>query len=198
MPKKERALPQPPRKKTGPGFSQEEETGGLVFDKLQEAMAEGRMEEFMKENMPEGQHARKLVEIMMGMSGGGPFTGKMEGAEGNAPNKTGANSSEAGKPPMKVPKDVLQAAMEGNVGTLADLLKREHGEPGPQRGKKKTEGGTIHKEGPLPEEKNVSLLEKEIMDSLLEIAVDNNLDMDWLIYRALKLYIKKYRETGQL
>lgn len=202
MPKKEkekeRPLPRPPRKKAERGFSGREEAGGLMFDKLQEAVAQGRVEEFMEENMPEGQYSRKLAEMMMGMSGAPLALRPERPEEGNGPGM-----KEAERPTLKVPKDVLQAAMEGNVNTLSDLLKREQGHPAaPTRRKKSAppsgEGKALPGEKEGREEKNGSLLEKEVIDSLLEISVDNNLPMDWLIYRALKLYIKKYRETGQL
>ena len=206
MPKKEHPLPRPPKKRGGHAFTENPETGGLIFDKLQEAVAEGKVEEFMKENMPEGQYARKLTEMMMGMSGV-PFAGKAETGAGAEPaiprlveNIPGIKDGEAESPMMKVPSDVLQAAMEGNLNTLKDLLKREHEGflSGPQPGKKKGGGVGQEEQKESLEEKNGSLVEKEIIDSLFEIAVDNNLDMDWLIRRALKLYIKKYRETGQL
>ncbi len=207
MPKKEkeRSLPQPPRKKTRPGFHEQPEREGLVFDKLQEAMAEGKVEEFMKENMPEGEYARKLAGLMMGMSGV-PFAERPAGPASGPSQEMKADETE--RPMLQVPEDVLQAALAGNVSTLAGLLGREHGKKQkPQPGKKKEKGGAAYSESRAegqPEkkeelaERNGSLLEKEIVDSLLEISVDNNLAMDWLIYRALKLYIKKYRETGQL
>ncbi len=199
--KKERPLPRPPRKKAEQGFSGREEAGGLMFDKLQEAIAQGKVEEFMKENMPEGQYARKLAEMMMGISGS-TLAFRPEGPEGKEGNGPGMKEDEAERPMLKVPKDVFQAAMEGNVNTLADLLKGEQVKTGAPLQKKK--GMPPHEkekeqpEGKEREEKSGSLLEKEVIDSLLEISVDNNLSMDWLIYRALKLYIKKYRETGQL
>ncbi len=211
---KERPLPQPPGKKEKrlPGPSGREETGGLIFDKLQQAIAEGKAEEFMKENLPggpEGEYARKLAGMMMEMSGV-PFSGGQEGGYGGAApeQKKGSEKKknpedkggEGERPMTKVPQDVLQAAMAGNVSVLADLLKQEYG------GLKKEYGGLEreHAEeqpgaaGQKEQPNNGSLLEKEVLDSLFEISVDNNLAMDWLVYRALKLYIKKYRETGQL
>ncbi|MDA8089094.1 MAG: hypothetical protein M0Z61_02545 [Nitrospiraceae bacterium] len=197
MPKKERPLPRPPRKKGRHGFTEQTETEGLVFDKLQQAMAEGRAEEFMKENLPEGEYARKLTDIMMGMSG--VSFDVNQNITSGGPDKLEAKDKEADRPLAKVPKDVLQAAMEGNIGSLTDLLKREHEKSAPHPGKGKGKSGGLQAEEMKGlEEKNGSLLERDIMESLYEISVDNNLSIDWLLYRALKLYIKKYRETGQL
>ncbi|MDA8156415.1 MAG: hypothetical protein M0Z52_08195 [Actinomycetota bacterium] len=199
MPRKGRPLPEPPR---GKMFGESAGGGGLIFDRLQEAAAEGKLEKFIHDNIPGGGYAQKLTEMMMGMSGmpvtGMPPSGKPEAKEGGAAKG-------------KVPTDVLQAVREGNVGTLQGLLKREHekhevtagmaaGVIAGGKGAKKKKGKA---EDAMAGQANAaqftgSLVEKEVIDSLMEIAVDNGLQMDWLIMRALKLYVKKYQETGQL
>ncbi|MDA8173190.1 MAG: hypothetical protein M0018_01215 [Nitrospiraceae bacterium] len=199
MPRKGRPLPEPPR---GKRFGESAGGGELIFDKLQEAAAEGKLEKFIHDNIPGGGHAQKLTEMMMGMSGmpvtGMPPSGKPEAKAGGAAKE-------------KVPTDVLQAVREGNVGALQGLLKREHekhevaagtaaGVIAGGKGAKKKKGKA---EDAMAGQVNAvqftgSLVEKEVIDSLMEIAVDNGLQMDWLIMRALKLYVKKYQETGQL
>ncbi|MDA8170395.1 MAG: hypothetical protein M0033_11725 [Nitrospiraceae bacterium] len=182
MPKKKRALPQPPGRR---GFAAGEgpKKEGLMFDELQEAMAGGQksLEEFMKKNIPEGEYSRRLTEMMMGMSGIPVAKGK-----GGEAAPEGTESPETAQ--MKVPEDILHAAHEGDVQTLKNLLAR-------QQGKSEVSKGP---EGPEESEDKQSLMEKEIMDSLYEISVDNGISMDWIIQRALKLYIRKYRDTGQL
>lgn len=193
MPKKERPLPQPPR---GKRFSEAAGKDELMFDKLQEAAAEGRLEKFIQENVPGGEYAQRLTEMMMGMSGM-PVT-----PAATAPGKSEGEKAGAGM--EHVPSDILQAVREGNVETLQGLLKREHGKhedtaggKGPKKGKgKRAEEVMAGQDNAV--QFSGSLIEKEVIDSLLEIGVDNGLSMDWLILRALKLYIKKYRETGQL
>ena len=44
----------------------------------------------------------------------------------------------------------------------------------------------------------VSAPEKEVLDSLMKIASENNASIDWLILRALKLYIEEHEKTGRL
>ena len=67
----EKPLPKPPstpfgRKRAG---EQREEQEPLTADRMAAAMAEGKIEEFLKKEMPDNEHARKLANMMMGMSG---------------------------------------------------------------------------------------------------------------------------------
>lgn len=188
MPGKKRALPEPPGRKGGgrtvPGGE------GLIFDELQMAMAGGekKLEEFMKENLPEGKYARKLTELMMGMSGMAPLE----------------NPSRA--PGREMPEEMLHAARSGDVRELSKLLASERetkSAPAKEvkksgKGKKPAAATPKGGEALQTEAGGQSLMEKELVDSLYEISVDMGLPMDWLIQRALKLYIRKYRETGQL
>lgn len=212
MPKKKRVLPEPPGRRAPLGGPEKE---GLIFDGLQEALAGGKLEEFMKENIPEGKYARKLTEMMMGMSGLSMPEEKKE-----IPVEEGKSAeTRPGGMEMKLPEDIFRAAHEGDVQTLSRLLMREQGKgksAPPEKGRKGKKGPAVSPEGQpantgepkggilmsgpgvSEEAGEQSLIEKEIIDSLFEISVDNGLQMDWLIQRALKLYVKKYRETGQL
>jgi len=50
-------------------FEEQGEDGGLIADKLAAAMAEGKIDEFMKQELPDNEYARKLAQMMMGISG---------------------------------------------------------------------------------------------------------------------------------
>lgn len=190
MPRKEHALPEPPRDKKRVRESSGKEKDGLIFDKLQEAMAGGRLEKFIRENIPGGEYARRLTGLMMGMSGMPPRHGAEE--------KKGADKSK--NKMEELPADVLHAVREGNAEKLQGLLEREQERrSGLGRGKKKEEAAGDAMAGQANAVQSPdSLIEKEVIDNLMEIGVDNGLSMDWLILRALKLYIRKYMETGQL
>jgi len=41
-------------------------------------------------------------------------------------------------------------------------------------------------------------IEKEVLDQMLEIAAANSVSLDWLILRAMKVYVEEYRKTGKL
>ena len=43
-----------------------------------------------------------------------------------------------------------------------------------------------------------SSLEKQLLDDLVKIAADNSVTLDWLISRALALYVRDYTATGRL
>jgi len=41
-------------------------------------------------------------------------------------------------------------------------------------------------------------IEKEVLDELIKIASANSVTLDWLIMRALKVYMQEYQKTGKL
>ena len=70
MSEKEKPLPRPPKTPFGRNrFEQREEDAPLMADRMAAAMAEGKLEEFMKEEMPDNDYARALASMMMGMTG---------------------------------------------------------------------------------------------------------------------------------
>jgi len=73
--KKNKPLPRPP--KTPFGRRRAEPDGGqdLLADKMAEAAALGKLDEFISHELPNSEHARKLAEMMMGMTGMMPGTG---------------------------------------------------------------------------------------------------------------------------
>jgi len=198
MSKKEKPLPKPPntvfgRKKQ---FEQPEEQGALLADRMAAAMAEGKLEEFLKQEMPDNEYARNLATMMMGMTGMMP--------SGDAPTPSRAHESKeqpqsseiaaSGQTPSaeEVPEEVKQAIQSGDVKGLMDVLRREH--------QKRMPG---EETGP-PEEAAVSprvdqpTIDKELIDALIQIAKDNSVTMDWIILRAIKVYVEEYRKTGKL
>ncbi len=71
MSDKERPLPKPANKAFGRKNSseQQEEQGSLLADRMAAAAAEGKLEEFLKQEMPDNEYARNLANMMMGMTG---------------------------------------------------------------------------------------------------------------------------------
>ena len=70
MPESDRPLPTPPRSRFGRDSGEEAgSASGMISDRMALAAAEGRLEEFLQHEIPEGDHARSLAMMMMGMSG---------------------------------------------------------------------------------------------------------------------------------
>lgn len=184
MLKKNKPLPKPPKAPFGRQrrFEEDEENAPLLADEIAKAMAEGNLDEFMKHEIPDSEHARKLVSMMMGMSG-------MQTPENISPKP---EKKEDTARPATLPDDVLTAVQAGDVGSLKELLRSEHekrttGKEKPQRKKKAKE---------KPSE--LSSPEKRVLDELMKIASENNVSIDWITLRALKIYIQGYKKTGNL
>jgi hypothetical protein len=196
MPKKEKSLPKPPSTPFArKGHDDEKKSPFLLADRMAMAMAEGRLEEFLIEEMPDNEKARKLAELMMGMTGMlSPGGISQRGKE-----ERGGNAGEPEKPltqetvGIMPPDDVLEAVKAGDIKDLMGLLRREH--------VKLTTG---EGESPAAEEDTHSApqkqasISKEVVDHLIEIARDNDLALDWVVLRALKLYAREYQRTGNL
>ena len=41
-------------------------------------------------------------------------------------------------------------------------------------------------------------IDAALVDELLRISTDNDVTVDWLMLRAVKLYVEEYRKTGKL
>ncbi|MFO0754550.1 MAG: hypothetical protein U0411_14650 [Thermodesulfovibrionales bacterium] len=214
MSKEERPLPKPPstpfgRKKQ---FGAAESDMTLLSDRLAMAMAEGKIEEYLQKEMPDNEYARSLTMMMMGM------TGSMSGTTGIMPpglftvspaagappeagakpeaGKDGAQDAEAGEP-AGLPIDLMKAVQAGEVTEVMDILRREHSKAHPG-----TEAASPA--GPAPAPAPASNLtrepsvEEEVVNTLAGIAEENGVSVDWLILRALKMYVKEYQKTGRL
>jgi hypothetical protein len=194
----ERPLPKPPstpfeRRK---GFERRDEEVPLMADHIASAMANGTLDEFLRQEIPDNEHARKLAMMMMSMTGMLPAE-DISTAKAKEPDRQ-SQTPAAGEPSQEMPsaveppEDVCQAVREGDVKGLMGLLAKEYnarvsGVEAFTAGEK-----TIH---PSPDR---TMIEKEIIDQLINIAAENSLSLDWLITRALTLYVQEYKKTGRL
>ncbi len=199
MSKKDKPLPKSPstpfRKKRA---FEEKENETLMADQLAIAMAEGKLDEYIKKELPDNEHARKLTEMMMGMTGmSGMMPAGLPGMPSTeketAPNETETAGAEEDDSAVKPPDDVVSAVKGADVDGLMKLLKREH---------VKRHGG---KDEPVVEDKkdkastqSQATIEKEVLEEMFNIAADNSLSLDWIFFRALKKYVKEYQKTGNL
>jgi hypothetical protein len=188
MSKQDKPLPKPPKTPFGKKkrFEHDKEKTPLLADEMAMAMAKGTLDDFIQREVPDNEHARKLVEMMMGM------TGMMPSGGGTKGEKAEEQKSPREKENVSLPDDVMKAVMSGNTNDVMELLKREH--------EKRNPGTGISSE---KKEKKVSpdeitSQEKELAETLKKIADDNSVSVDWLMMRALKLYIQQYRESGKL
>jgi hypothetical protein len=192
--KKDRPLPKPPKIPFGRQRPDEnvEDQGSLLADRLATAMAQGRLEEFLKNEMPDNEYARNLASMMMGMTGMMPIGSQ---SAPRSPEQTDASqprrSGDAG-PAGDVPEEVRAAAQSGDVKGLMDLLRQEQkkrmpgAEPGPEE------------ETAAPRPGEQPAIDKDVIDALIRIASDNSVTLDWLILRAIKVYVQEYQKTGRL
>ncbi len=192
MTENERPLPRPPKtpfRKRRPG---EDESGQeLMADKMAEAAAQGKLDEYLERELPDSKEARALARMMMGMTGMMPA--------GTTPLKPGQEIAEgpAREPAADVSPDVMKAVHGGDVKGLMDILRREHGKrsPGAEAGRPPTETTVPPAEpGGQPQQ----AIDKELIDALIRIAADNSVTLDWIILRAIKVYVEEYRRTGRL
>ena len=159
-----------------------------MADRMAAAMAEGTLDEFMKQELPDNEHARTLAMMMMGMSGMMPPQG-LPSVQGNEPRAESVN------PPSEPSEDVLKAAKEGDVKGLKDILQREHKKRSSATG---SIGDNIAPEKTEDDSPAIGKVEKETLDQLMDIASRNNLSMDWIVLRALRVYVEGYHKTGRL
>ena len=202
MSKKEKPLPKPPsspfgRKKSfeDPGSSEP-----LLADRMAMAMSEGTLDEFLQEEIPDSEYARKLAEMMMGFTGMMPpeaAPSAPEAREKKAPdrrsNKRGRGKPGKASPDVDPPEEVVKAVQSADVEGLMDLLKKEHNK---RQGIKEEKPAKPQKKSSPP--KNSAAIEKEILDQLIKIASENNLPLDWIVLRALTRYVQEYKKTGSL
>jgi len=216
MTEPDRPLPTPPRSRFGRD-SQEEAgaTSGMISDRMALAAAEGRLEEFLQHELPEGDHARNLAMMMMGMSGMLPTEMPAGPAQTGSPN--GAPPQAAALPAAvspAVPPEVLAAIQQGDVANLMGILRAEHA--------KRSDQGVAGDEAPpataahdavrptspspvpspvppaAPATEGRAGIDAAIIDDLIRIGADNDVTVDWLMLRAVRLYVEEYRKTGRL
>ena len=218
MSESDRPLPTPPRSRFG--RDSQEEAGpasGMVSDRMALAAAEGRLEEFLQHEIPEGDHARNLAMMMMGMSGMMPPPGVSGPLPGAPTGEPAVAAFVPAQPPLPdapggaagaVPPEVLAAIEQGDVASLASLLRAEQerrtGEPFPGAGAAQPAPSPLATPGALPPAGAGPLaapragIDAAIVDELIRIAAANDVTVDWLMLRAVKLYVEEYRKTGRL
>ncbi len=198
MSNKEKPLPKPPRRAFGgkKHVGQEEEQGALLTDRIAAAMAEGKLEEFFKQEMPDNEYARNLATMMMSMTGMLPEGGGRSSSQ--PPERTeGASSAGHGaRDAMSrtdvVPGDVKDAIQGGDVKGLMELLRREHQKrmPGQESGAEEKGAGSRPADQPT--------IDRDVIDALIKIASENGVTPDWIVLRAIKFYVQEYQKTGRL
>lgn len=189
MAKDKKPLPTPPNRKKR--FGVEDEESMLLSDRLAMAQSQGKLDEFLEEELGESEGARKLVSMMMGMSGMDMSAAIPKGKSGGTKKKEGAG----GEPP----EDVMQAVMSGDLSGLTQLLKRESEK---RQGTGKPSAAAAPKQKPGKTESAASqaepVFERSTIDQLLQIAAENGVSVDWLMNRALTLYVRDHKSTGRL
>jgi len=190
--KRERHLPEPPASAFGRRKNPEQDEAGhpLMADRLAKAAAEGRLQEFLDKELPDSEPVRALVSMMLGMTGMLPGEGIKPSAGPHPGPSTEEETAEAPRP-SNPPEDLLNAVRSGNVEGLMGILKREHETRSPR------EAQPVMSEAE-PSGGAAPTIDKEVIDRLVGIAAENNLSLDWMILRALKVYVREYEKTGRL
>jgi len=198
MPDKEKPLPEPPNR-TSHGkrrFGQEDEWGTLLADRLAAAMAEGKLDDFVKQELSDNEYARNLATMMMGMTGmlpaGGGLSSSTAPERAEEASSAGPGTRDPMNPADVVPGDVRSAIQGGDVKGLMELLRREHQKrvPGPQSDAE--EHAAISRPDDRPS------IDKDVIDAMIQIASENGVTPDWIVLRAIKVYVQEYQKTGRL
>jgi hypothetical protein len=183
----------------------------MISDRMALAAAEGRLEEFLQHEIPEGDHARNLAMMMMGMSGMMPMempAGPPQAVSTHNPAPPAADAQTAGSP--EVPPEVLAAIEQGDVANLMGILRAEHAKrsaPGDAAGEAPQAPASPSTAGPpvpsplppaAPAVAGPAGIDAAIIDELIRISADNDVTIDWLMLRAVRLYVEEYRKTGRL
>ena len=197
MSKKERELPKPgktPFSRKRPENEGQDDL--LMADQMAIAAAEGKLNEYLEQEIPEGEYAKKLTMMMMGITGILPEEGGLPADEEalSCPSEAAEKDQmQEGEAVPAVPEDVVNAIQAGNVEKLKELLARE---------KQRRTPGSVEESGEAPNPEQcqpaTSMIEKDMLDTLMKVAFENKLSVDWLMARALKLYLEEYQKTGRL
>ncbi len=188
----EKPLPRPPRTPFGgPRGAGDAPEEPLMADRLAAAQAQGRLEEFLARELPDSPRARDLAAMMLGMTGMAP------GAAPAAPPPPGPTSPAPGEAAAgEVPPEVVAAVGSGDVAGLMDALRREHAR---RRGEAGEAAETVPPPpAPGPEGPPLPAFDRETVEAMLRIAAENGVTPDWVVHRAIKLYVEEHRKTGRL
>jgi hypothetical protein len=199
MSNNDRPLPKPPKTPFGRARSSSEQSpDGLLSDRMAEAAIQGKLDEFLRSELPDSEEARTLAKMMMGMSGMMPeeASAPPAGAAGMPEVKTrpaGDRSPESGP----VPDEVASMVQSGDVKGLMDMLRREHQKRSPGSALSVTAETLPAQETAAPPS-GMPAIDKELVDAMIKIAKDNSVSADWIILRAIKVYVEEYQRTGKL
>lgn len=203
MSRKEKPLPSPPS--PGSRFKEEDRASApLMADQMAMAAAAGKIEQFMEEALPDNEHARKLAAMMMGMSGmmppvqaeASPAAGQ-DRPRNQTQDQTSPGAADERNPenPDAPPLDeVYEAVRNADVKGLMGLLRQEHS-------KRSGDSATGTETGPQqqpPQQPSPASIEKMLLERVMAIAFEHDLTPDWVVMRALKLYVEGYEKTGRL
>jgi len=194
---KEKPLPKPPTTAFGRrNRPEQEDQTTLMADRMAAAMAEGKLEEFLQQEMPDNEYARNLATMMMGMTGMMPAGGTAVSSHTpeNREQLLSSENSTSGQTPSAegIPGDIKKAIQGGDVRELMDLLRREHQKRRP--GAETNPADEVSASQPVDQ----PTIDKELIDALIRIATDNSVTLDWIMLRAIKLYVQEYQKTGRL
>lgn len=198
MSEKEKPLPRPQGSPFGPGkrFEQENGESPLFADELAIAASQGKLDEFMQRNMPDNEYAKSLTMMMMSMTGILPPEGSHSMPKnGNEAASVDVDPSDKTIPEIEAPGDAVNAIHSGDVKGLMEILEREH------KKRMNDSDSSVRSEDQAPygsQQDAQPNIEKEILGQLIKIAADNAVTLDWIVLRALKLYVKEYVKTGRL
>jgi len=183
----------------------------MISDRMALAAAEGRIEEFLQHEIPEGDAARNLAMMMMGMSGMLPLempTGPPQAVATPNTAPPGFDAQTTVSP--EVPPEVLAAIQQGDVANLMGILRAEHAKraaPGaaPDEAPQAPAAASAARSPiPSPEPSAAASaagpagIDTAIINELIRISADNDVTVDWLMLRAVKLYVEEHRKTGRL
>jgi hypothetical protein len=196
MSKKKKSLPTPSKTPFGRKRYLEESNREehLMADQIARALAEGKLNEYLQNELPDSEYAVKLAEMMMGMTGIVPtkdVSAQSDKDDGKKPKK---RLSEKVTSPQIPPHDVLRAARTGDIKGLTQLLEREHKKQHTKSKKRRVKTEKPHS----VLSHTTPAVEKELIDQLIKIASDNNISLDWLVFRAVSQYVFEYQKTGKL
>jgi len=132
------------------------------------------------------------------------------GSPSLSPGSPEPAASDAQTAPPVVPPEVLAAIQQGDVANLMGLLRAEHAKRSgvsaaagnaPQAPASPSAAGlpaSSPASATAPPGEVRAGIDAAIIDELIRIGADNGVTVDWLMLRAVRLYVEEYRKTGRL
>lgn len=197
MPKKDRPLPQPPKRpfQRRGSFQEDSSEGPLLADRLMRASAEGTLEKLMTQELPDSEYGRKLSELLMGLTGMMPPVNNLNHDHKDRKGTSAENRSisrETESYSDEPPEDIQKAVQSGDVNLLMELLYREHKKRMPD-----SEAELFFDKND-PRSQKPPVVDKDLFDQMISIAAEHNVSQEWLLMRAIRLYIDEYNRTRRL